>query len=56
MTPMIAEIIPGTDITVGAGLMKYSPEVFAPQKGALNIDRAGQELGYRPQYARFSKA
>ena len=50
---MIAEIIPGADITVGADLMKYSPEVFAPQKGALNIDRARQELGYRPQYALF---
>lgn len=53
MAQMVAEIIPGADITVGAGLMKYSPEVSAPQKGALNIDRARQELGYRPHYALF---
>ena len=53
MAQMVAEIIPGADITVGAGLMKYSPEVSAPQKGALNIDRARQELGYRPHYVLF---
>ena len=53
MAQMVAELIPGADITVGAGLMKYSPEVFAPQKGALNIDRARKELGYQPRYGLF---
>ncbi len=53
MAQMVAEIIPGADITVGAGLIKYSPEVSAPQKGALNIDRARKELGYQPRYMLF---
>ena len=53
MAQMVAEIIPGADITVGAGLIKYSPEVSAPQKGALNIDRARKELGYQPRTMLF---
>jgi UDP-glucose 4-epimerase len=53
MAEMVAEIIPGSKITVGDGLMKYSDKVYAPQKGALNIERAQRELGYKPQYDLF---
>jgi nucleoside-diphosphate-sugar epimerase len=34
-------------------LRRLSLEVFAPQKGALNIDRARHELGYQPLYVLF---
>lgn len=53
MAQMVAEIIPGADITVGAGLMKYSADVLAPQKGALNIDRAKKDLSYKPRTMLF---
>jgi UDP-glucose 4-epimerase len=53
MAQMVAEIIPGADITVGPGLIKYSPDVLAPQKGALNVDRARKELGYQPRTMLF---
>jgi UDP-glucose 4-epimerase len=53
MADMIGVIIPGAKIMVGPGLMRYSADVFAPQKGALNIQRAKSELGYAPQYDLF---
>ena len=53
MGEMVGVIIPGAKITIGPGLMKYSQEVSAPQKGALNIERAKSELGYVPRYDLF---
>jgi len=53
MGEMVGVIIPGAKITIGPGLMKYSQEASAPQKGALNIERAKSELGYVPRYDLF---
>jgi nucleoside-diphosphate-sugar epimerase len=50
---MVEEIIPGPNVTVGPGLLKYAERVDAPQKGALDIRRAQSELGYQPQYNLF---
>jgi UDP-glucose 4-epimerase len=50
MAGMVEQLIPGARITVGPGLLKYSDEVDAPQKGALDIRRAKAELGYEPRY------
>jgi nucleoside-diphosphate-sugar epimerase len=53
MIRMIEEIIPGSDITVGSGLIRQSEDRDAPQKGALDIERARTELGYQPKYGLF---
>jgi UDP-glucose 4-epimerase len=50
MAEMVSALIPGAKINVGPGLLKYSREVEAPQKGALNVERAKNELGYQPRY------
>jgi UDP-glucose 4-epimerase len=53
MARMVEQMIPGVKITVGPGLLKYYEGVEGPQKGALNIQRAQTELGYRPRYDLF---
>ena len=53
MIRMIQEIIPGSNITVGSGLIQQSETLDAPQKGALDIKRAKAELGYQPKYGLF---
>lgn len=53
MIRMIEDIIPGSNITVGPGLIKQSEDLNAPQKGALDIKRAREELGYQPRYGLF---
>jgi UDP-glucose 4-epimerase len=53
MARWVEEIIPGPEIRVGPGLLKFSENLDAPQKGALDIKRAQTELGYKPQYGLF---
>jgi nucleoside-diphosphate-sugar epimerase len=53
MIRMIQDIIPGSRITLGPGLMKHTDHLNAPQKGALDITRAKADLGYRPKYGLF---
>ena len=53
MARWVEEIIPGSKISVGPGLIKFSENLDAPQKGALDIKRARIELGYMPQYGLF---
>ena len=53
MVRMIQKIIPGSNISVGPGLIMQSEDLNAPQKGALDIRRAATELGYRPRYGLF---
>jgi nucleoside-diphosphate-sugar epimerase len=55
--PSLAEIVdiireeaPGADISVGPGLYAFADRVNAVRKGALDISRARQELGYEPRY------
>jgi len=50
---MVERIIPGARITIGPGLLKHTGRVDAPQKGALDIERARSELGYQPRYDLF---
>ena len=50
MISLIKRIIPGARIGVGSGLLNNSQKVKMPQKGALDISRAREELGYQPQY------
>ncbi len=53
MARWVEEIIPGPRISVGPGRMKFTEELDAPQKGALDIKRAATELGYKPRYDLF---
>jgi nucleoside-diphosphate-sugar epimerase len=53
MARYVEEIIPGSKISVGPGLIKFSDNLDAPQKGALDIRRAQKELGYKPRYGLF---
>jgi UDP-glucose 4-epimerase len=53
MARWVEEIIPGPKISVGPGLIKFSEDLNAPQKGALDIKRAETELGYKPRYGLF---
>lgn len=46
----IQEIIPGTNVEIGPGLLRPDGIHEAPQKGALDISRACSDLGYRPEH------
>ena len=53
MARWVEKIIPGPKIKVGPGLIKFSENLDAPQKGALDIKRAQTELGYKPLFSLF---
>jgi nucleoside-diphosphate-sugar epimerase len=45
----VQKLLPDLRDKVGAGLLEYSPGgMRMPQKGALDITRAGEEVGYAP--------
>ena len=46
---MIAALVPGVEVSIGPGLLRTPEGLLMPQKGGLDISRAEQELGYRPQ-------
>ncbi|MBI4573921.1 MAG: SDR family NAD(P)-dependent oxidoreductase [candidate division NC10 bacterium] len=50
LVAMVRELIPGADLSVGPGPHRFSDEMVAPKKGALDITRARTVLGYRPRY------
>ncbi len=50
MVAMIRELIPGADLGVGPGPHWFTETMMAPKKGALDIRRAREVLGYQPKY------
>jgi UDP-glucose 4-epimerase len=50
MVAMVRELIPGADLSVGPGPHRFTDEMVAPKKGALDITRARTVLGYQPKY------
>lgn len=46
----VRELVPGADITTAAGWYLHGDKFRTARKGALDISRARQELGYEPQY------
>ncbi len=42
--------IPGADIRIEAGPYRHGDRILTAKKGALDISRARQELGYAPEY------
>jgi UDP-glucose 4-epimerase len=50
MAEIVKALIPGADTRVGPGLLELLPGVKMPVKGALDITRARDALGYQPKY------
>ena len=50
LAAMVRELVPGADLTVGPGPHRFTDQMAAPKKGALDITRARTVLGYRPKY------
>lgn len=50
LVEVIKQQIPGADISVGPGEYLFNDTVKAVRKGALDITRAREHLGYAPQY------
>ena len=47
---IVKELVPGADISVASGPYHFPGGVRMPKKGALDVSRAREELGYEPQY------
>ncbi len=46
----IKEVVPGADISVGPGVYRYLGEIEICRKGALDVSRARDVLGYVPKF------
>ncbi|HEX7387715.1 MAG TPA: NAD(P)-dependent oxidoreductase [Castellaniella sp.] len=47
---IVSELVPGADLYAAAGWYRHGGQFRTARKGALDISRAGRELGYAPQY------
>jgi nucleoside-diphosphate-sugar epimerase len=47
---VIKELVPGAELSIGPGNLELAPGVPSWKKGALDIGRAAEVLGYRPRY------
>jgi nucleoside-diphosphate-sugar epimerase len=50
MARIMEEVVPGSEFEIGPGLIHFSEDFPAPQKGALNIERARRDLGFSPKF------
>lgn len=50
MADIMKSLVPGAEFDIEPGLIHFTDDFPAPQKGALNISLAKQELGFSPQY------
>ncbi len=50
LVAMVRELVPGADLSVGPGPHRFTDEMVAPKKGALDITRARTVLGYQPKF------
>ena len=50
MVAILRELIPGADLSVGPGPHRFTDQMLAPKKGALDITRAERVLGYQPKF------
>lgn len=50
MFGIVRELVPGADVSVGAGVYKHAGKVEIPRKGALDCTRARDVFGYRPRF------
>jgi UDP-glucose 4-epimerase len=47
---MVNELVPGARLTIGPGPMQFGDRIDVVRKGALDITRAREDLGYEPRY------
>lgn len=47
---LVNAAVPGADIRIEAGPYRHGDRILTAKKGALDISRARQELGYAPEY------
>jgi UDP-glucose 4-epimerase len=47
---IVRDLVPGADLSVGPGTIEFAPGLPAWRKGALNVARAAEVFGYRPQF------
>jgi nucleoside-diphosphate-sugar epimerase len=47
---VVRELVPGARLSVGSGPYLHGDRVEMVRKGALDVTRAGVELGWKPQY------
>jgi UDP-glucose 4-epimerase len=47
---IVRELVPGAQLSVGPGTYRHGDRVEAVRKGALDVSRAGAELGWKPRY------
>jgi UDP-glucose 4-epimerase len=47
---LVRELVPGAQLSVGAGPYRHGDRVELVRKGALDVSRAAAELGWKPKY------
>lgn len=47
---IVNELVPGAELSIGPGDYRFNERLGPVAKGALDIGRAREQLGYRPQY------
>jgi nucleoside-diphosphate-sugar epimerase len=47
---LVRELVPGAQLSVGAGPYRHGDRVELVRKGALDVGRAASELGWKPKY------
>lgn len=50
LVAIVRELVPGAQLSVGAGIYRHGDRIDMPRKGALDVSRAGAELGWKPRY------
>jgi len=50
LVQMVRELVPGAQLSVGAGPYRHGDRVGLVRKGALDVGRAAAELGWKPKY------
>lgn len=47
---IVRELVPGADISVGPGAYRFDERIGPARKGALDVTRAREHLGYAPRF------
>jgi len=50
LVAILRELVPGAELSVGAGPYRHGDRVEMVRKGALDVSRAATEFGWRPRY------
>lgn len=47
---IVRELVPGAELSIGPGWGRHGDQIDMVRKGALDVTRAAQEMGWRPKY------